>query len=92
MVDVKSKICEEEGCRKIACFGLSGHGVSHCLTHKQKNMMKQPNKKCIDKTCDELALFGQTFGGPRHCETHFHCNRKKPGGTRLCVLQPPQRS
>jgi hypothetical protein len=69
MINVKSKICNQENCKISASYGIPGHKRSKCFTHRLTGMIRKPNAKCSTKDCKELAIYGLNWT-PKHCETH----------------------
>ena len=69
MIDVKNKMCEFNECDKIPCYGWLGKGVSHCAPHKQKGMIRFPNRSCETTCCKQLGT--HEANGTRYCEDHM---------------------
>lgn len=75
MTDVVSKLCTTDGCKKNACYGLSGERPTKCSEHKSSDMVDVKNKKC--EKCIELkcakpvqASYGLVKNKPTHCSKH----------------------
>jgi hypothetical protein len=85
MVNVKSKLCEEDGCKKIPYFNFEGElrGV-YCASHKKTGMVNVKSKLCEEDGCKKQPYFnfeGELRGV--YCASH-----KKTGMinviTKLC--------
>jgi hypothetical protein len=67
MIDVIHKICQYEGCRTHATYGLLGDIPYHCAIHADKHVeIIRPKRHC--SKCNELATCGNRY--PVRCETH----------------------
>jgi len=59
MVDVVSKRCAHEGCKKGPSFGNEGDLVaSYCATHKLEGMVNVVSKRCAHEGCKKIPSFG----------------------------------
>ena len=57
MVDVKSKTCIHEGCRKRPTFNTEGEANAlYCATHKKEGMVDVKNKTCYNNWCSIRAI------------------------------------
>jgi len=66
----KSVHCREEGCDKVATFGLPSVRVAVCcLEHKTLEMINVKGR-CIHKDCTKTASFGVRRGHPDFCKGH----------------------
>ena len=58
MVDVKSKTCIHEGCRKQPTFNTEGEANAlYCATHKKEGMVDVKHKTCIHEGCRKIPTF-----------------------------------
>lgn len=70
MVDVRHLTCEV--CFTQASYGMLGHTVSRCATHKLSGMIRQSKRRCRDEGCNEYACYGYETSPPLYCELHKH--------------------
>jgi hypothetical protein len=63
-------ICEQENCKKKACFGFRDQTKQYCATHKKLNMIDLSSKVCENESCSTRATFGFLGQNTRFCSTH----------------------
>lgn len=68
MENIVSRRCQV--CDRFPSYGLPGTTSTHCLAHKQVDMVPRPRKYCVEKDCREPALYGVLGTGVLHCEKH----------------------
>lgn len=71
LVDVVSKLCEENGCRKNVTRGYPGDKPIRCRLHALDGMIDVKSRKCV--VCKEAGVNKQpTYGvtKPTHCKEH----------------------
>ena len=58
-VNVKGKMCGNEGCGKFPAFGVAGTKTAkYCRRHALDGMANVKNSICITEGCDTSATFG----------------------------------
>ena len=71
MFDLRSKLCEVEGCGLNASFGYEGGKPLYCLKHSDDSMCNVKSKKCNHIDCDIVPTFGFDEDGIMiSCEKH----------------------
>jgi len=72
MVNVKSKTCIHEGCRKIPIFNTEGEANAlYCATHKKEGMVDVKHKTCIHEGCRKRPTFNtEGEANALYCATH----------------------
>ena len=72
MVDVKSKTCIHEGCRKQPTFNTEGEANAlYCATHKKEGMVDVKSKTCIHEGCRKIPTFNtEGEANALYCATH----------------------
>ena len=76
MVNVCSKKCRTEGCRKGPSYGVAGTKmVEYCAQHTLDGMAKVCRKKCRTEGCGKLPSYGVT--GTKTVE---YCAQHAPDG------------
>ena len=72
MVDVKSKTCKVDGCRKHPTFNFEGETIAiYCSKHKEPEMVDVKNKTCKADGCRKQPVFnfeGETIA--MYCSEH----------------------
>ena len=69
MIQLSSKLCQHNGCGKVASYGLGGKR-SFCTSHKQPDMVLIGKKRCEHNTCNKLPHFAFIGEKPRFCSEH----------------------
>ena len=76
MIDVKSKTCIEEGCKKLPSYNIEGESRPlYCSDHKKDCMINIKHKTCIEKGCKIRPTYnieGETKA--------LYCNEHKKDG------------
>ena len=67
MIDVVSKTCDHEGCRKNPTYGFPGGKPTRCKPHATPDMIDVKNRKC--KLCNKQPTFGLN-NIATHCIEH----------------------
>jgi hypothetical protein len=75
MIYIRNQTCSIDNCTSIKKVGLLGKKSSHCAKHKQKGMIKSPNKKC--SLCKQLGTY--EHNKTRFCEEHTPDNAQNLG-------------
>ena len=58
MVNVKSKKCTHEGCKRIPFYNYEGKTTAFfCLVHKKDGMFNVNSKKCTHEGCKTLPIY-----------------------------------
>ena len=58
MVNVVSKTCCENGCKKIPNYNIEGETKAiYCLAHKKDGMVDVKNKTCCEVGCKKIPVF-----------------------------------
>jgi len=72
MVDVKHKICEEDGCEKIPAYNIRGEKKGRfCAEHRSPDMVNVISKTCEEDGCEKQPIYninGEKKG--RFCAEH----------------------
>jgi len=73
MIDVKSKTCQHEECKKQPLFNFKGvaNGL-YCTQHKEDGMIDVKNKKCRHEDCKKQPSYN--FDGQPNA---IYCNKHK---------------
>ena len=76
MVNVKEKKCRNEGCGKIAAFGVAGTKTAeYCKQHAPDGMVNNKRRMCGTEACGKFAGFG--VAGTK---TREYCKQHAAGG------------
>lgn len=72
MINVKSKICIEEECIKVASFNFEGNKRPiYCKTHSKSEMIDVKKKKCREIGCIKSPVFNyKGKNSPIYCRLH----------------------
>ena len=77
MVNVRSKTCVSAECDKQPVYGWLGKYNSRCGPHRQKGMIRSPNRKCETACCRQLGT--HESHGSRFCEDHMPAGAENLG-------------
>jgi len=76
MIDVKSKTCNHEGCKKRPCYNVEGKKKAlYCKDHKLEGMIDVINKTCIYEWCLTLVNTNKYEGYCLPCFMHTFPDR-----------------
>ncbi|CAM9241097.1 unnamed protein product [Discosporangium mesarthrocarpum] len=72
MVNVRHRLCNQEGCNVIPSFGFESEGSKprFCAYHKLKGMVDVRNPRCQHKDCNRVPSYGFKGGKRTFCSTH----------------------
>ena len=72
MIDVKSKKCKHEGCKKIPVFNYEGESKGeYCKEHALPGMIDVKSKKCKHEGCNKQPVFNYEGEDKReYCKEH----------------------
>lgn len=80
MTDIRNAKCDERDCTTRAMFGVPAFRASRCAKHRQKGMIRYPNKRCSTFRCMRIGTHEKS--SERFCETHA------PEGSTNLALKP----
>lgn len=70
MVDVKSKVCRQNGCDKRSSFGEPGKPPRYCAKHRPIGMIDVVHRRCETPICDRHPTYGYKGQRRRFCANH----------------------
>lgn len=72
MVNVVSKRCKAENCRKQPTYGVEGTKVAqYCAQHKVEGLVNVRARRCAEAGCNVAPTFGRKgFKKATHCVQH----------------------
>mmetsp|Transcript_22000 Transcript_22000/g.28496 ORF Transcript_22000/g.28496 Transcript_22000/m.28496 type:complete len:161 (-) Transcript_22000:87-569(-) len=85
MVDMASRRCCHDDCRKSSSFAFKGQQPKYCRTHMEPGMVNVVSRQCEKEGCTSQPGFGFEGQKPKFCGKH-----KEPGMLYIrnkCVVQ-----
>ena len=70
MINVKSKICEYEGCQIRSSFNKPGQNAKFCAKHKEPDMVIVTRKTCEYEGCQTIPYYNKPGQNARFCAKH----------------------
>lgn len=70
MIDVKSKVCEANGCLKRSSFGEVGQQARYCSNHRPEGMVDVVHRRCESLRCEKHPTYGFLGKRRRFCSSH----------------------